>query len=107
FNRYRLPFKLTDHLAGGVPVLCSRIGEAARLAGDLDGIYTCPPTREGWLTAFGTIIEFLAEHPNARRPSQERLFKRFGWPRIASGISALYTDALRVQNRSGDRADAR
>lgn len=94
FNRYRLPYKLTDHLAGGVPVLCSRIGEAARLAEELPGIHSCQPTLEGWLEGFHQCVTKIQADEAEATPSTEALFKNFSWGRIAKKVSDTYCDAL-------------
>lgn len=104
FNTYRLPYKLTDHLAGGTPVLCSRIGEAARLAEWLDGVVACRPDLESWLATFCQTVETLQSSPGALQVSQDQLLKHFSWLRIAAGMQEAYQEAglshLRHQHQS-------
>jgi len=94
FNHYRLPYKLTDHLANGVPVLCSRIGEVDRLADDLDGLFTCAPTLESWLSRFGETVRQLLSGEEENRPSPQNLLKRFSWTTIAHKMSSAYFEGL-------------
>jgi glycosyltransferase involved in cell wall biosynthesis len=94
FNRYRLPYKLTDHLAGGTPVLCSRIGEAERLADQLDDVFSCEPTFDGWLDGFGQAVAHLRSSSEKPRQPSEGLLKRFCWLKIAQELSAAYCATL-------------
>lgn len=90
FNHYRLPYKLTDHLAGGTPVLCSRIGEASRLADELDGIFACEPDLSSWLTGFRQVVTLLQSSHRPAAFSNAKLLKRFSWPRIACQMGESY-----------------
>lgn len=90
FNEYRLPYKLTDHLAGGTPVLCTRIGEVIQLADALPGVESCPPDLDSWLDHFEKIVHKLQESPDALQFSTESLLQRFSWLEIASQITDVY-----------------
>lgn len=94
FNHYRLPYKLTDHLANGIPVLCSRIGEVDRLADDLEGLYLCEPTLESWLKTFGETVRQLRSGNTENRPSPQNLLKRFSWIKIAQELNSAYIAGL-------------
>ncbi len=93
FNRFRLPYKLTDHLSGGTPVLCCRVGEAAVVGADLPGITLCAPTLEAWSEAFRDAITRLSEtHVPARVPV-DSILARFSWPVIAARTESEYRAA--------------
>jgi glycosyltransferase involved in cell wall biosynthesis len=99
FNQYRLPYKLTDHLAGGTPVLCTRVGEAIRLADSLEGITSCEPTLDAWLNAFQQKIQCLTTHPAALEVPTEPLLKHFSWLKIAREMTEAYLDAMATEPR--------
>lgn len=90
FNHYRLPYKLTGHLAEGVPVLCSRIGEASLLADELEGIFPCEPDLDSWLAGFKQVVTLLQSTRPPTGVSNTRLLEQFSWPRIAAQISGSY-----------------
>jgi hypothetical protein len=60
FNRSRLPQKFGDHLASGVPLLCSTVGECGRLAPLFAWALPAGTTRAAWLAAFRAAVRRLA-----------------------------------------------
>lgn len=104
FNQYRLPYKLTDHLAGGTPVLCSRIGEAARLADELEGVATCAPHLDAWITALRECITRLQAEPGCLKVSTEYLLRHFSWLKVARGLQEAYQEARNVPNHRQPQA---
>lgn len=94
FNLYRLPYKLTDHLGGGTPVLCSRIGEAGRLADELEGVFACEASLEGWLHGFHEAVATVRSTNETKPLSPAKLLQHFSWPKIARDLGAAYCTAL-------------
>jgi hypothetical protein len=60
FNRARLPQKFGDHLAARVPVLCSNVGECARLIDRFPWALPAGSTRDEWVVAFRRTVDRLA-----------------------------------------------
>lgn len=52
FNRSRFPVKFSEYLMAGASVLCSEVGECARLIPDMPWVFGAGRTREQWLAAF-------------------------------------------------------
>jgi Glycosyl transferase 4-like domain len=59
FNCSRLPQKFGDHLAAGVPLLCSTVGECGRLIGRFPWALPAGTNRSDWLSAFGAALRRL------------------------------------------------
>lgn len=60
FNKSRLPQKFGDHLATGVPLLCSNVGECARLMDRFAWAIPAGGSRLEWLSAFREAINRVA-----------------------------------------------
>jgi glycosyltransferase involved in cell wall biosynthesis len=97
FNRFRLPFKFTDYLASGCPLLCSSVGETALLAEELEGVLTCAPNREAWLAAFDDTIDRIALGAVPVRVAPAEIERRFGWNRIAAEMEQAYQASAPVR----------
>ncbi len=97
FNHYRLPFKLTDFLAAGTPVLASDVGETSIVARRLPGVTACAPTREGWLAAFEAGVADLARRGAPLRIPSDWILEAFAWPRLAAELVARYRTSLALR----------
>jgi len=93
FNEYRLPYKLTDFLAAGTPVLASAIGETGILAGKLPGIIACPPDRDAFIRHFQETITDFASMTEPPRIPTDQLLERFHWNRVAGALVDAYRQA--------------
>lgn len=93
FNHYRLPYKLTDFLAAGTPVLASSIGETSVLATQLPGITTCAPNLDAWIRAFAESVNNLVGIDTPNRVGRSELLEHFHWMRIAEKLATAYAMA--------------
>jgi hypothetical protein len=57
FNLSRLPQKFGDHVASGVPLLCSTIGECGMLVPLFPWVLPAGTTRTEWINAFGVALD--------------------------------------------------
>jgi glycosyltransferase involved in cell wall biosynthesis len=56
FNLSRLPQKFGDHVASGVPLLCSTVGECGLLAPLFPWVLPAGTTRAEWVNSFGEAV---------------------------------------------------
>ena len=57
FNRSRFPIKFSEHLATGVPLLCSTVGECGLLVPRFSWALPAGTTRAEWVNAFGLALD--------------------------------------------------
>lgn len=99
FNRFRLPYKLTDFLSAGVPVLANDIGETAVFAAKMAGIVTCPPDRESWLRTFAQTVRGLAAGTPIPTPNPAWLLERLSWTTHAHHLVRAYREVQAAHAR--------
>jgi glycosyltransferase involved in cell wall biosynthesis len=93
FNLSRLPQKFGDHVAAGVPLLCSMVGECGLLAPRFPWVLPAGKTHEEWMSAFddalirvsrGDVPEF-----------DPRLFEELlSWEGLSQTLADVYRSAL-------------
>jgi len=93
FNQYRLPYKLTDFLSSGTPVLASDVGETSIVARQLPGVAVCRPTKQAWLKAFRDRIGIHARESHNQRVTTSRLIEMLEWTHVASKLLDAYKKA--------------
>jgi glycosyltransferase involved in cell wall biosynthesis len=93
FNLSRLPQKFGDHLATGVPLLCSSVGECGLLIGRFPWAISAGSTRAEWLAAFQDAVERLT---HGDIPSVDRNLIRdvLSWDGISRRLAQLYRTVL-------------
>lgn len=101
FDQYRLPIKLTDFLSAGVPVIASRVGETAIVAGKIDGVHLCEPNFESWNSKIHSIAKAISKNEFERRPDDTKLKQHFNWIDIAEKLVGTYRNSLVEKERQG------
>ncbi len=93
FNQYRLPFKLTDFLSAGTPVLASDVGETSIVARKLPGVTVSAPEKAAWIESFRQQLRSRVAAPPHHRVDTARLLAMFEWTRVAAKLLAGYKAA--------------
>ncbi len=99
-NRAKGMAKLLELLHAGVPVVASRVGQAAEYIVDGYSGVLVPP--DGGALAQATL-DLLAEPQRAQalgRAGQRYVMQQFGWPRLAETLEAAYEATLTLNGRS-------
>lgn len=97
FDRYRTPYKLTDFLAAGVPVACTRVGETGLLADELPGLFAGEPSLEGFTAVLREALANLTAAPGSLRVDTATILDRFHWESIARGLTCAYAKAAALK----------
>lgn len=100
FNRSRFPIKYAEHMAAGVPVLCSEIGECGRLSAQFAWVITAGKSKDAWLRAFGQAMPQL----HARTlpvVNLAVLAETFSWDGIGAELLGLYREEMLRQVDTG------
>ncbi|HET6576054.1 MAG TPA: glycosyltransferase [Fimbriiglobus sp.] len=93
FNLSRFPIKFSEHLATGVPLLCSTVGETGRLAPLFPWAIPAGTTRAEWVRAFGEAVERVARGDAPR--ADTRLFgEHLSWDGLSRRLADSYRSAL-------------
>ncbi len=93
FNRSRFPIKFAEYLMGGAPVLCSNVGDCAKLGENLDGVYLAGNTQELWASRAAQVISSIAAKDFAP-VSRGAVSDLFGWESIGARLESSYKEAL-------------
>ena len=93
FNRSRFPVKFSEYLMAGTPVLCSEIGECAKLAPSMPWVLGAGTTRQQWLDAFPEAVKTIEQN---RVPAvNERIVHQlFSEHTVCCGLLAAYRAEL-------------
>lgn len=91
FNRARLPQKFGDHLAAGVPLLCSGVGECELLMKQMGGVIRAGSVREEWECDFDRAIG-LVESGIAPKTSCESFRQALSWEKLSGRLAATYSE---------------
>jgi glycosyltransferase involved in cell wall biosynthesis len=93
FNRSRFPIKFCEHLATGVPLLCSTVGECGRLVSQFPWGLPAGTTRTEWVEAFGAAIERISR---GDLPAFEPhlLEEQLSWEVLSRTLAQTYHEAL-------------
>ena len=96
FNRSRLPQKFGDHVASGVPFLCSTVGECAMLMPRFPWVMPAGSTREEWLRAFDLAVARLSRG-DVPRFDPDLIHKHLSWECVSHTLAHCYRMALEGQ----------
>jgi hypothetical protein len=100
FNLSRLPQKFGDHVASGVPLLCSTVGECGDLAPRFPWVLPAGTTQVEWVSAFDDAVGRISrgEVP-AFEPDLVR--ELVSWDGLSHALAQTYHAAL-ARRRSKD-----
>jgi hypothetical protein len=93
FNRSRLPQKFGDHLAAGVPLLCSTVGECGRLIDRFPWALPAGTCQARWLTAFDAALARLA-HGDVPAFDPAVFREHLSWDGLSRQLARAYLAAL-------------
>ena len=93
FNRSRFPVKFSEYLMAGTPVLCSEIGECAKLAPSMPWVLGAGTTRQGWLDAFPGAVKAV-QQGSVPAVNKEAVHKLFSEHTVCCGLLAAYRTEL-------------
>jgi glycosyltransferase involved in cell wall biosynthesis len=93
FNESRLPQKFGDYLAAGIPVLCSTVGECARLVPRFPWAIPAGNTRNDWVVAFEQTLELIGRG-TAPRFDPATFEEQLSWDGISRQLAQTYRRAL-------------
>ncbi len=100
FNQSRFPIKFSEHMATGVPLLCSTVGEVSRLAPLFSWAVPAGTTRAEWVRAFGGTIDRLARGDTPR--SDPQVFRdHMSWDGLSRRLAQVYQAALATRTPAG------
>ena len=93
FNQSRFPIKFSEHLAAGVPLLCSTVGECGRLSERFPWAIPAGTTRAEWLRAFRTAVNRLASG-DVPRYAPAVFEDLMSWGTLSRRLAEVYQAAL-------------
>lgn len=98
-NVARVPFKFTDYLASGRPIVTSRVGDMARWFDwrDEDGATigeATGPTAEAFGDAMGRVLAPAADRDAMGRAARRLGEREFNWATLATRLETFITDWL-------------
>jgi glycosyltransferase involved in cell wall biosynthesis len=97
FNQSRLPQKFGDHLASGVPLLCSTVGECGFLIARFPWAIPAGTSFAEWRAAFAEALNRLSRNEIPKFDSAV-FHENLSWDVICQGLEALYYRALSTVN---------
>ena len=93
FNQSRFPIKYAEYMAAGTPVLCSDIGECARISNDFSWVIKSGKTREQWLEGFEEAVNLIT-NDQLPQVSLSTLKDILSWHSISKNLLEIYISEL-------------
>jgi glycosyltransferase involved in cell wall biosynthesis len=97
FNRSRFPIKFSEHLATGVPLLCSAVGDCGKLIDQFRWAVSAGTSRAEWLAAFRATLDRIAVERQclrARPGELSRFAEQMSWQRMSAELADVYYSTL-------------
>jgi len=103
FNQSRFPIKFAEHMNFGAPIVCSRVGECARIGKSMPWVYLASSQgKEAWIEAGIRAIHDMA---NRCAPPVDRVTvqKRLSWESMGKTLEECYLNTLEsMSDKSGE-----
>jgi hypothetical protein len=99
FNLSRLPQKFGDHLASGVPLLCSTVGECGVLAPLFPWAIPAGTTQAEWLNSFGEAVG-RASRGDVPAFDPDLFQQHVSWDGLSRTLAQTYQAALAARSSS-------
>ena len=94
FNRSRFPIKFAEHMNFGTPIVCSPVGECARIGKSMPWVYLAAAHgKDAWINAGIRAIRDLANQP-AIRVDRTKVQEQLSWPSLAQSLEEYYIATL-------------
>jgi glycosyltransferase involved in cell wall biosynthesis len=96
FNQSRFPIKFCEHIATGVPMLCSTVGECGRLVDEFGWAIPAGKNQFTWLRAFQDTIAGI-DRGNLPAVNLDEFQNHMSWDGLSGQLAQTYHAALNVQ----------
>ena len=93
FNRSRFPVKFSEYLMAGAPVLCSEVGECARLSPAMPWVFGAGQSRRDWLASFPKALETI-QRRQAPVVDVKAIQEMFSEPTVCHDLITAYRAQL-------------
>jgi len=93
FNQSRFPIKYVEYMGAGTPVLCSDIGECARLSNDLSWVIKAGNTKSQWLNSFKCAVDSISRGQIAQ-VDLSVLEQSLSWASISETLLNIYMSEM-------------
>lgn len=89
FNQSRFPIKYAEYMAAATPVLCSDVGECAKISNNLPWVIKAGTTKQQWINAFDYGISLLKDN-TLKKVNIDIIENLFSWNLISKNLLELY-----------------